>query len=127
MKKQYELNGATFTVVKDIPCNLSVRGVTLDNVYKRPSSDKLTAFYAWSSWADRMNRAYAHNTGNSYIASMYISSATSWFYTLVFRGVVMDIVEKRHNCCIRRVRRFIACATGRNNYIKFTSEYTEAI
>lgn len=126
MNKQYELNGAKFKVVKDITCNLSVRGVTLYDVYKRPSSDKLTAFYAWSSWADRMNREYCHN-GNSYIYSMYISSATGWFYTLVFSGVVIDIVEQHHNCTIRRVRHFVACATGRNNYIKFTKEYTEAI
>lgn len=127
MKKQYELNGATFKVVKDIPCNLSNRGETLYSVYKRPSSDKLTAFYAWSSWADRMNRAYCHNNGNSYISNMYISSATGWFYTLVVSGVVMEQVETRHNCTIRKVRHFIACATGRNNYIKFTREYTEAI
>ena len=127
MNKQYELNGAKFKVVKDIPCNLSVRGETLYSVYKRPSSDKLTSFYAWSSWTDRMNRTYFHNSGNSYIYSMYISSATCQFYTLVFRGVAMDIVEQRHNCTIRRVRHFVACATGRNNYIKFTKEYTEAI
>lgn len=94
MNKQYELNGATFKVVKDIPCNTSNRGETLYSVYKRPSSDKLTAFYAWSSWVDRMNRAYAHDRGNNYISNMYISSATCQFYTLVFRGVVMDIVEK---------------------------------
>lgn len=127
MKEQYELNGAKFTVVKDIPCNLSVRGVTLDNVYKRPSYDKLAAFYAWSSWTDIINRAYAHNNGSSYIYSMYISSATNWFYTLVFRGVVFEQVEKRHNCTVRAVSYFIACATGRTNYIKFTRRYIEAI
>ena len=110
MKRCITINGVEFEQVSEIPVATDKRGRILADVYDRYSNSKRIAFNLWACWVYKINnRLY---TGWwCCITDFYISSYTAQFFTLVFRGFCRlpgrgEPVE------------FIACATGRHNYIK---------
>ena len=110
MTRYIELNGVKFKQVKLIPCSTHLTGRKLSDVYGRYSNRKASSFNAWQRWVNEINNH--RYTGNWLcITAFYISAYTAQFYTLVFRGFCR-LPEKGAPV------EFIACATGRNNYIK---------
>lgn len=103
MKRYDTIYDTDFQVVKEIPCATCFAGKVLTDCYKTVSRQKMRAYAAWESWKNELNNGnYAH------IESMFISSHTCNFFTLVFKGYLCAT-----GC------RFIAVATGRNNYIQY--------
>ena len=110
MERYIELNGVEFEQVSKIPVATDKRGRILADVYASYSNSKLIAFKRWACWVYKINN-HRYVGGWCCITDFYISSYTPQFFTLVFRGFCRlpyrgEPVE------------FIACATGRHNYIK---------
>lgn len=110
MKRCITINGAEFEQVREIPVATDKRGRILADVYDSYSNSKCIAFKRWACWVYKINN-HRYDGAWCCITDFYISSHTAQFFTLVFRGFcrlpgIGEPVE------------FIACATGRHNYIK---------
>lgn len=114
MKRYITINGVEFEQVKEIPCRTDLKGRRLEDVYSHCSIRKKSAFNSWDKWARGiLNLGFSDQ--QLVITDMWISSHTANFFTLVFKWSYIP----EYDCS--RVD-FIACATGRHNYIKFIDE-----
>ena len=111
MKSYITINGVEFEQVKEIPCRTDLQGRRLEDVYSHCSRQKAKAFKAWDNWARGVINL-GFDDQQLVITDMWVSAHTVNFFTLVFKGSYIP----EYDCS--RVY-FIACATGRHNYIKF--------